>query len=329
MLSGCGLFSGSSDVEEALEYLPADASTVTFVDRAAVMERLDLEDVDGDASSDDMENYLKTLAEDGAALTQLDSYANVMAGDAAFSAFDVLWEATSSADDQRVVVWKLDDEVDFDKVADDLEDAGYERSGSKDHPRFSAAMADAGETGLIGDRYPASLLELALVPDEHLVVSGDVDAALDVVTDDADSLSDKGSFDDLLDRAPSQDDLEFAAMKVEVRCDGGGRMSPAQIEALKAQAGTLGTPKSIGLYVEPDERVTVARLFGGEDDAKAEAKGLEDYLEESGKQTGLDVDFDVDQDGDAVLAEADFDDRRNVIAAWQRGEGPFMCLPAS
>ncbi|MDN5746871.1 MAG: hypothetical protein L0H31_17415 [Nocardioidaceae bacterium] len=319
LVSGCGLLNGSSEVEEALEYLPADASTVTFVSRAAVVERLGLEDVDADTSSTDMENYLTTIAEDGAPLTQLDTYVQVMTDRAAFSALDVQWEAAAGADDHRVVVWKLDDDTDFDHIARDLEDAGYQRSGSNDEPTFAADLEDAGADGLIGQRYPASLLNLALVPDEHVVISGDVAVGVAVAIDKADSLSDQGSFDHLLDVAPEQSDLEFAAMTIDPQCGPAGRSGPTV-------HGDVAHPDGIGFYIAPQAPITIARLFDDEEDRALEAKGFADHLASSGKQTGLDVDFDVSTEEDAVVVETDFDHRAAVTLAWQRNEGPFSCV---
>lgn len=321
-LTGCGLLDGSSRLEEALEYLPADATAVTFVDRAAVAERLDLDDIETGASEDDLERWSRKQAEEGYG-TELAQWTIAMQ-DAAFSEFDVEWEATATAEDELVRVWKLDDDLDFDEVADDLADAGYERSGDKDAPVFQAELSAAGTSGLFGDRYPGFLLRIALVPDEHVMITGNVETGLDVVADDEDSLADEGSFEDLAGAAPDQDGLEYAAMTVDPRC-GGLRLTPEQVEAT---LGDLGHPDDgIAYFARPDDRLTVVRLFEDHDAAADDADGLDSYLEDVAPQTGLDVDFDVEQDDDTVTVEADFDDRHQVTTAWQRAEGPFACSP--
>ena len=151
-LAACGLLDGSSRVEEALEYLPAGATSVTFVDRAA------LEDRDG-------EPYAAPLTIDAR----------------------VEWKAFATTGDDTVRVWKLDDDTDFDALADAL----------KNTPEGDAVR---------------------LVPDERLAVAGDVDTAVAVAGDDEDSLADDGSYADLLDEAPDQDGLEFAGMTLEAGC---------------------------------------------------------------------------------------------------------------
>lgn len=304
-LSGCALLDGSSRLEEALEYLPADDSTVTFVDRAAIAERVG----DGEPET--------------AYGTELSRWTAVME-DAAFDDADIEWEAIATSADGLARVWRMSDDLDFDAVAADLEDAGFERSGAADRPVFTADLADADETGLVGGRYPAApLLALALVPDEELIVSGsDVSALLDVVTDDADSLADAGSFGDLVDAADDQDALEYAALALEPTCGAAGRISPEQ--AVHQYEGLLHPDAGTALFATPDE-VTGVRLFADEQDAAADAEGLATYLDERADVTGFDASVDVEADDRAVLAEAGPDDRRTMAQAWLQADGPFAC----
>ncbi|HWJ11684.1 MAG TPA: hypothetical protein VNS46_20050 [Nocardioides sp.] len=281
-LTGCGLLDGSSPVEDALEYLPADATTVQFVDRAAIADRSPIADREGYA-------------------TELAAWVDVMQ-DAGFSDLDITWEASgTSTDDGRVRVWKLDDDVDFDDLADDLNDAGYDSEGSGDVETFEISVAEADEDGLYGGRYPSMLTSLALVPDEHLVLSGAVELAVDVAGDDEDSLSDAGTFTDLLDRAADADDLEFAGLTVE--------------------------PCGLAVFADPDG-VRAVRLFDDAETARSDAEGLEDLLADRAATTGFDVDLDVQSDGEAVTADASFGARRVMAQAWSRRDGPFACPSA-
>lgn len=293
-LAGCGLLDGSSRVEKALEYLPAGTTSVTFVDRAK--------------AGDDF----------GTALTVWD---RAMDG-AAFGDDDIEWEATGTGEGGLARVWRMKRDLDFDEVAEDLLDAGYERSGPDDRLVFHADLEKADPNGLVGGRYPAQLLDIALVPDESVILTGgDAEAAARASTDDADSLADEGAFGDLLDRAEDQDDLAYAAVSTQPLCGAGARTSPAQAEEL---SGDLGTPDAMALFVRPDQPVAAVRLFDG-DGAEADEKALADYLEESAPRTGFDADLDVSRDGDVVEAEAPWSDRQQLVAAWARGEGPFAC----
>lgn len=320
-LSGCGLLDGSSRVQEALEYLPDDATSVTFVDRSAIAERQDLDALETGASEKAVEEWAQAQQEEGYG-TELSRWAAVMQ-EAAFSEFDIEWEATGSSGEGLVRVWKLSDDTDFDDIADDLEDAGYRRSDKDDAEVFEADLATADtSTGLFGGRYPSTLISLALVPDEHLVLSGNVDEGLDVVTDGKDSLADEGSFDDLLDQAPSQDDLEYAGLTISPAC-GGGRLSPEQ---MAQQYEGLSYPDGgMALFAEPGSDLRAVRLLSDENDPEADAEGLATYLDVRAAATGFDIDVDVKADGDAVVAEAAFEDRRAMVQAWTRSEGPFAC----
>lgn len=322
-LAGCGLLDGSSPVDEALEYLPANATTVLFTDRAAMDERLGLDDLATGASEDELADWVEAQQDEGYG-TELSPWLRPMQ-EAAFSDLDVEWEASgTSVDDGRVTVWKLDDDVDFDALADDLVDAGYERGTSGDIETFEASLEDADENGLYDGRYPATLSSLALVPDEHLVLSGAIELAVDVADDDEDSLSDEGSFADLLDRAPDAGDLEHAGLTTEPLCGAGARITPEQ--AADVYEG-LGHPDGgIAVFADPDA-VTAVRLFGEGDDAEADAEGLRGYLGDRASATGFDVELDVEADGDAVTAVASFEDRRTMVQAWSRVDGPFACLP--
>ena len=302
-LSGCALLDGSSRLEEALEYLPADATTVTFVDRAAIADRV------GDGKPETAYG------------TELARWSAVM-GDAAFDDSDVEWEAVANGDGLGRV-WKMSDDLDFDAVAADLEDAGFERSGASDRPVFTADLADADQTGLIGGRYPAApLLTVALVPDEELIVSGsEVSALLDVVTDDTDSLADAGSFGDLVDEAEDQDGLEYAALTIEPTCGRSPRLSPEQ--AAQQYEGLL-SPDGLALFATADE-VTGVRRFAEDKEATADARGLTTYLDERAGITGFDADVDVEAHDRAVLAQAGPDDRQVMAQAWLQADGPFAC----
>lgn len=324
-LAGCGLLDGSSPVDDALEYLPASTTTVLFTHRAAMDERLGLDDLATGASDDELTTWANAQEDEGYG-TELSPWLHPMQ-EAAFSDLDVEWEASgTSADDGRVTVWKLDDDVDFDALADDLDDAGYERGTSGVVETFEAGLDDADEDGLYDGRYPAVLSSLALVPDEHLVLSGAIGLAVDVANDDEDSLSDEGSFAELLDRAPDAGDLEHAGLTIEPLCGAGARITPEQ--AARAYDG-LGHPDGgVALFADPGA-VTAVRLFGDDTDAEADAKGLRSYLDDRASATGFDVDLDVEADGDAVTAEASFDDRRTMVQSWSRVDGPFACLPGS
>jgi len=311
-LTGCGLLDGSSRLEKALEYLPAGTRTVQFVDRAEVADRLDLDDLATGASEDDVRRWVEASRNEAYG-TELAQWLAPMQA-AAFSDFDVEWEVVGTGDGGLTRIWRMSDDLDFDKVAADLEDAGYERSGSKDRPVFHADLGDT-EDGLVGGRYPIPPLDIALVPGEELVVTGtEIDAVLDAVDDDADSLADEGSFGDLLDQADHQDDLEYAGMSLDLPC------APPDVPDAKGEG--------LALFVPSDETVRVVRTFDTDEAAKADAASLGDELTEFEQLAGVDAPPEVTTDGPVVRIEMGFGDRRSAVSAYASNRGPFACLTA-
>lgn len=332
-LSSCGLFEGSTRFEEALEYLPHDASVVMFSDRATLAERLELADVDADSSEDDIVDYGRAIAEAGGG-TDLTAYLRPMLeGGAAFTSLDVEWQAMITSDGLGRV-WKMSDDLDFDAVEEDLVDAGYDVTEEDDVRRYRVELGDGGS--LIGDRYPALLLELAVLPDEQLIVSGGVegvDAVLAAVAEDRDSLSDSGVYDDVLAEAPTE--LEAALLQDSPTCGVPENMSAEAAQQVEEERGGLGTPDQQALYIAPeDDDPTATTVLVFDDDAAAEADlaAREDYLSDAVDPRSAEpldeyVDWEIDRDGSMVLVTAEYDP---PARAWQmtlEDQDPFAVCP--
>jgi hypothetical protein len=339
-LSACSLIPGSSsDLEDALEVMPADATSVTFVGRAATAERLDVDDVETGADEDDLDRYLQAVRETAAA-TRLTDYLVVMQ-EAAFTDLDVVWEISGQgADGGPWTAWKTDDGLDLDDIGDDLVDAGYEESEVGGQRAFRADIGDADpSTSLLGDRYPVAVMgEVLLVPDEHLVLTGpDTEAVLDVVEDDQDSLVDAQDFEDVVDAA---DDAELAHLRRDVDCAaalGGSRVSPEQVESLADGLGLedLGRPESTGFFVHGNDAATTTVLqFADDDAAEADATVRAAWIEDGGAlartQEPIDdvAEWDAEADGPLVRIDHEFDG--GVTMAVQvalAGDGFALCAP--
>lgn len=318
-----------SRLADALAAAPAEATSVEFVDRAALAERYGVDDVAPDADEDERTAYATALV-DAPAATELASYVVQMA-DAAFSELDLEWQATvDGPDEMHAQVWRVRDDLDLDAVADDLADAGYTASGSADAQRFTADLSSVDSaTGLIGGRYPQTMLDVAVVPDDHVIVSGaSTDAVVDAISGAADSLAGSGAFDDVLDSADPPSDLEYAELRRgDDTCGVPAAAGPDSEEAADSDA-QLGTAVASGWFTsgEGDDRGVL--LFGDGDAAAADADQRETYLADFAEFYGLDIDFAVTQDDDAVRVTSDAADARTVVSALQRNEGPLACEPA-
>lgn len=318
-IAGCGLFDGSAPLEEALEYLPAGTDRVRFVDRARAAERLKVDDVDADSSAELIEDYLTAMTDAGIG-TSLSIWTIPMT-DAAFNEFAVEWEAVLTGE-ESVTIWKTSDDLDLEEVGDDLVEAGYEEGGSDDAPTYAADVDDVDEsTGLIGGRYPSVMLDVTLVPDEHLVIAGALgeDVAA-VALDEDDSMADDGGFGDLVDEAEAIDDVEFASLAI-------GDGACAERRGATAEAlGDLGRPEGVAVFASGSERPlrTVLR-FASDEAAATDAEARASYLDDFNEAYGLSVDFEVEADGSEVVVEAPTDELDFLVQALASDDGPVAC----
>lgn len=278
-LGGCALFDGlvGGDLSDALDLVPDDATAVTFRHRVAMAERLGVDDIAGDASPSEVGDYVEALAQERPlAGTDLAGYVTVMTEEAAFSELDVVWQVGASRPDAApVAAYKVDSDLDLDAVGDDLADAGYDETELAGHRHFTVDLTGpaVGPDGLVGGRYPVTVLrELTLVPDEDLVLVGGADL-VEVLDDDAESITDSGVFDDVLGEG---DEAEYALLARDIDCSGQARLTPDVAE----QLGELGSPDATAFYVSGDDAATTSALaFADDDAAQADLDAREAFLD--------------------------------------------------
>ncbi len=323
-LSGCGLLDGGSRLEEALEYLPAGSGYVTFTDRSTYAERVGIDDIEHGASENDLDRLLEETKDDVVG-TDLARYAGPMQ-DAAFSELSVDWGASATLEGGRVYVWKMLEDVDLGKVGTDLVDAGYEVEEGDDVDRYWIDPSESDQFGLYADRYPQGLAVIAIVADEGLLVSAlsarPVSEIVDVVRDDADSLSDSGEYADLLDHV-EQDGAESATLAAGDSACRDLTERHRGIETLDLEP--LGEPDAYAA-VAGEEADQAVLLFDDESAAEADAEARPDYLDAWAETFAIeDVDFSVEADGSAVVIDVDGDGDRVLATATQTGDGPVAC----
>lgn len=329
-LSGCGLLGlgDSGGLEKALDSLPGDTTSLQYVDLAKVREAAGAEAPEtGEATDDEVGDYATALID--RPTSTLTTYL-VQMQDAAFSDFDVEWEATVS-DGPILTVWQLRDSVDLEDVADDMESAGYTRDDDGDGIRLTAPSLDeAAESA-----YPVPLLNLVtLLPDDHLVVStGDEDALDDAVATiggDDDSLADADTFDVLIDAAGGADTVAFALMGAgDEACAPSARpTSPAPDQGTDA----LGTPETKGTFLVGDDADDPQVVLGFDDDSAAEddADARKDFLEDAvsvatGQPYSDLATWEITTDGSAEIIDADYDLPSQAITAASQGDDLGRC----
>lgn len=340
-LTGCGLFDGGSNVEDVFEYVPANTFQVRFSDRGVMAERLGVDDVDPrDVSDGDIDDYLEALEDEGyegegyggddVAATALTDYLKAMK-DAPLNDFDIEWEAYAAWGDDpaepdgEVHVWKVGDDVDFEDLADDLDDKGYDEERSAGSSIYTADPAAIDRRNTFDGVYPAVMRSALLDEDNRLVVASyapePLEAIAEVIADDSDSLADGGEMDDLLDAAADDPEIAWLTNGGPSLCSAS---EPPIPEELRAEYDELGRPSARAIFVPgSDGPAVVALLFDSEDAAEDDLAARERLVR---GLTDL-GDFEVSRDGALVVIEEDFaDGAEQALAAESLGNGPGFCL---
>ncbi len=146
----------------------------------------------------------------------------------------------------------MSDDLDLDAVGDDLVDVGYAEDEIEGHRHFSIDVLDTAFDGGMGAYPGVEMLNVVLVPDEHLMFIGrtpeSVEMAVEVLEDDEDSATDAGAFDDLLE---DTDDLEYAVLEDSPEC---------------SDPGERGGLEAAGFFLTRDDlTATIVRAFGDDD----------------------------------------------------------------
>lgn len=289
-----------TSLEQALAVLPASTSGVTFVDRVAVAQRLDLPD-DFPAA-----DYAAVAGYDVVAGTpMLDYLAAMDEAGAAVDERDVLWSAAAQVDgaDGPVTVYRVGDEVDLGALVDDLAERGFTEDEVDGRPHLVAPDRLYDDQGTLAGAYALDFYDVVVDAEAHLVVSGaDADQVLDVVDGDADSLATAGSVTGVLEGVG---DVQRVALAAPAVCQGAGS---------RERAG-LGTPRATAVVHSGEPLTASARLqFSDEQTAKRDLRARKGLL---GKGTT------VTRAGTVVVADLPPEDAQSALDI--DGDGPLVC----
>ena len=145
-----------SDLERAAGFAPYDAQRLSWTDWADIRAEVDADDLD--------ELLSGGFDADLTAASALVGSAPVLEEHFGFSPATAEWEMFSQAEDGAVVIVRLPDDTDFDVIAGQLEDAGFEAPADDD------GVWNGGPALLpsIGADLTPELQYVALAPDEGL-----------------------------------------------------------------------------------------------------------------------------------------------------------------
>ncbi len=338
----------SSSVEEALEYIPDDVTSVQIRDQGAAEQRLGIDDIETGASDADIERYLAASRNAPWVANIYTSYLDWMS-DTAFTALDVDWSASVVSGPVQeslprsislTQLYGMDPALDLAEVGDALADAGWKRSDVDGGWMFEVEVGGLDPLTSTAGGYPASGFQMVLLPDQHLIVTGDYEPVLDVIAGDSDSL---GTSDDVSELLEDTDDAEYVYVtRGSGTCSpnlGLPRATPTMLEKLwdRYDASGLGIPSVTASLVlaDGDTLTTESRLLFDNEDAAAEDKAArEKFLRESTNSVTnepivdvLEVD-EITVDGASETIEYTFERGTSVLlSAIGRGQlSPIFCV---
>lgn len=261
---------GETALQQASSYAPADAERLTWTDWAAVRDRLGA-DVDTDSTATQVQEFLDDAFErDLSSGSALVGSAPVLQRHFGFSPANAEWELFSQSSDGAVVAVRLPDDVDLDDVAADLADAGYAE------PEDDGGVWEGGVDLLpeIGAGLTPELQYVALVADEHLVLTSDQPDYLEQVVGGLGEESLPGPMLDVVEAsgpalsAVVYDGDHACSALAMSRAD---REEQATAQRLVAEAGGVDPLTAYAMSVQPDDQARVALALADEEQARANA----------------------------------------------------------
>jgi hypothetical protein len=285
---------------DALATLPASTELVRFVDRTEAEARLGIDDLEALDSPAAVKEYEGARMSAEWAFSELGGFAEEMSTKGAFSELDVQWEARGALPDEKGrldgwAVFRLEDELDLDAVADAMVEAGYTERELDGRRHLTAPAPD--KAGMVDGTYPFGLLDrVTVVPDEHLLVTGGAGPVLDVLDGTGPSLADDGKLAEVAQPAPG---VEHAELRTAVATDcsaplaGAEEVAPATLKGAWTALGMDGLrkPEASALYVvtseeesTPPVRGVTLLQFADEATAAADAEARSAWLLEGTDQ---------------------------------------------
>ena len=254
--------SQESDLERATSFAPYDAQRLSWTDWA---------DVRSEVDATDLQDLLDSgFDADLTSASALIGSAPLLQAHFGFSPATAEWELFSQSDAGAVVIVQLPEDTDFDDVADELEESGFDPP-AEDDGVWSGGVAVLPSIG--ADLTP-ELQYIALDRDEHLVLTSDTAAYLEETVD---RLGDDDLPEPMADVvAASGEPLTASVYDGAYTCSALA-MSQAdpsdeeQADQLIAEAGEVNPVTGFAMSVQPGGDVRVVLAFENADQARTNA----------------------------------------------------------
>ncbi len=309
-----------------------------------------IDDVETGAGEEQVDRYLQEAVVNPFVHNDYTGYLRMMnAQGATFTASDVNWSASvgfgSATIAPSIELFGMDAAIDLDRVADDMVDAGWRDSEIEGGRLLEVNFTEVDRLTQMMGAYPATSVgltsELVLLPDEHLMVTGDYERVLDVVAGDSDSLR---AADDVGQLLGADEDPEYVhlARGGEICADIGSwllgrRPSPDFLDELRQEKAGLSTPTAAASLVFADggKVTTTSRLLFADEGAAVDDKQARTTYLRVGEsfQTGepiadrLTVDsISVEGRVETITYTLDQGPAATVLALYDEDFAPTFCL---
>jgi hypothetical protein len=174
--------SPSTELERAVELVPADATRLSWTDWEGVRRELDAA-VGADSSAEEVDAFLaEAFDADLSSMSALGTSAGVMQEQLGLSPATVSWELLAQSRAGAVEVLGVDEDVDLDELADRLADLGWAEPDDEDGVWVGGPDVLAGT----GEMLTPELQHVALLADEGVVLTSDQAPYLEQVLAEAD-----------------------------------------------------------------------------------------------------------------------------------------------
>ncbi|MCF6376210.1 hypothetical protein L2K70_01190 [Nocardioides KLBMP 9356] len=181
------LLAPTTPIEEALGYVPADASRVSWTDWGAVRRELGA-DVDARSSGEEVDAFVtEAFGADLSSMSALGTSASTMQTELGFSPASLRWELLAQSTRGAVEVLGVGEGTSFDELADRLADAGWTEPDEDDGVWVGGPDVVAG----VGSLTP-ELQHFVLLADRGVVLASDQAPYLEQVVE-----ADDGATDDM------------------------------------------------------------------------------------------------------------------------------------
>lgn len=300
--------SSANDLDHATTLAPYDAERLSWTDWA---------DVRAEVGADDLQDLLdRGFDADLTSASALVGSAPLLQEHFGFSPATAEWELFSQSESGAVVIVQLPEDTDFDVLADDLEESGFEP------PAEEGGVWTGGEALLpdIGAGLTPELQYVALEPDDDLVLTSDTAGYLQETLD---RLGDDDLPEPMADVvAASGDPLTASVYDGDYTCSALA-MSQAdpsdeeQADELLAEAGEVDPIAGFAMSVQPGGTVRVVLAFEDADQARTNADSRAALA--AGPAPGQGGDFADRFAVDSVTADGDL-----VTMGLEPREGTFV-----